>query len=317
MSRYFSSQVSRLTPYTPGEQPKDQQYVKLNANESPYPPSPGVAAALNAREAAGLRLYGDAAARELKEALARQYKVEPENVFVANGSDEALNFAFLSYATDGRGVAFADFTYSFYPVFCDLYHIPAQIVPLREDFTLVPEDYYGLNKTIVITNPNAPTGLAISRDQVEGIVKANPDSVVVIDEAYVDFGGESSVALTKRYPNLLVVQVPVHGRGPAGLRHRGRRPDPGPGDHQVFHQPLQREQPHHEGRNYRPGGAGLLRRELQKNHGDPGVHRPGAGEAGLHRPALQDQLPLCQEGGSGRQGPVPGAEGAGGAHPPL
>ena len=112
MSRYFSSQVSQLTPYTPGEQPKDKQYVKLNANESPYPPSPGVAAALNAKEAAGLRLYGDAAARELKEALARQYKVEPENVFVANGSDEALNFAFLSYATDGRGVAFADFTYT-------------------------------------------------------------------------------------------------------------------------------------------------------------------------------------------------------------
>ena len=218
MSRYFSSQVSRLTPYTPGEQPKDQQYVKLNANESPYPPSPGVAAALNAREAAGLRLYGDAAARELKEALARQYKVEPENVFVANGSDEALNFAFLSYATDGRGVAFADFTYSFYPVFCDLYHIPAQIVPLREDFTLVPEDYYGLNKTIVITNPNAPTGLAISRDQVEGIVRANPDSVVIIDEAYVDFGGESSVALTKRYSNLLVVQTYSKSRSMAGAR---------------------------------------------------------------------------------------------------
>ena len=115
-------------------------------------------------------------------------------------------------------MAFADFTYSFYPVFCDLYHIPAQIVPLREDFTLVPEDYYGLNKTIVITNPNAPTGLAISRDQVEGIVRANPDSVVIIDEAYVDFGGESSVALTKRYSNLLVVQTYSKSRSMAGAR---------------------------------------------------------------------------------------------------
>ena len=218
MSRFFSESHSRLSPYTPGEQPRDRQYVKLNANESPYPPSSGVAAALNAREAADLRLYGDAAATELKKALARQYGVEKENVFVANGSDEALNFAFLAYATDGRGAAFADFTYSFYPVFCDLYHIPAQVIPLKEDFSLDPKDYYGLNKTIVIANPNAPTGLALTRDQVEGIAAANPDSVVVVDEAYVDFGGESSIPLTGRYENLLVVQTFSKSRSMAGAR---------------------------------------------------------------------------------------------------
>ena len=192
--------------------------MKLNANESPYPPSPGVAAALNAREAAGLRLYSDATAMELKTALASQYGVGPENVFVSNGSDEALNFAFLAYATDGRGAAFADLTYSFYPVFCDLYHIQADVIPLKEDFTLDPRDYYGRNQTIVIANPNAPTGLALSRDEMEEIVKANPDSVVVVDEAYVDFGGESCVPLTQKYPNLLVVQTYSKSRSMAGAR---------------------------------------------------------------------------------------------------
>ena len=218
MSQFFSGQLSQLAPYTPGEQPKDKNYVKLNANESPYPPSPGVAAALNAREVAGLRLYSDATAMELKTALASQYGVGPENVFVSNGSDEALNFAFLSYATDGRGAAFADLTYSFYPVFCDLYHIQADVIPLKEDFTLDPRDYYGRNQTIVIANPNAPTGLALSRDEVGGIVRANPDAVVVVDEAYVDFGGESAVPLTARYPNLLVVQTFSKSRSMAGAR---------------------------------------------------------------------------------------------------
>ncbi len=218
MSTFFSSQLKNLAPYTPGEQPQDQQYVKLNTNESPYPPSAGVIAALNNKEAADLRLYSDPECKELKKALAGYYGVEPENVYVGNGSDEALNFAFLSYATDGRGVAFADITYGFYPVFADLYHIPVQIVPLKPDFSIDPKDYYGLNKTIVIANPNAPTGLALSRDEMEGIIKANPDSVVVVDEAYVDFGAESCVELTKTYPNLLVVQTYSKSRSMAGAR---------------------------------------------------------------------------------------------------
>ena len=218
MSTFFSSQLKNLAPYTPGEQPQDQQYVKLNTNESPYPPSAGVIAALNDKEAADLRLYSDPECKELKKALAGYYGVEPENIYVGNGSDEALNFAFLSYATDGRGVAFADITYGFYPVFADLYHIPVQIVPLKSDFSIAPKDYYGLNKTIVIANPNAPTGLALSRDEMEGIIKANPDSVVVVDEAYVDFGAESCVELTKTYPNLLVVQTYSKSRSMAGAR---------------------------------------------------------------------------------------------------
>lgn len=218
MSTFFSSQLKNLAPYTPGEQPQDQQYVKLNTNESPYPPSAGVIAALNDKEASDLRLYSDPECKELKKALADYYKVEPENIYVGNGSDEALNFAFFSYATDGRGVAFADITYGFYPVFADLYHIPVQIVPLKSDFSIAPEDYYGLNKTIVIANPNAPTGIALSRDAIEGIVKANPDSVVVVDEAYVDFGAESCVELTKTYPNLLVVQTYSKSRSMAGAR---------------------------------------------------------------------------------------------------
>ena len=218
MSTFFSGALKNLAPYTPGEQPQDQQYVKLNTNESPYPPSAGVITALNAKEASDLRLYSDPECKELKKALADYYKVEPENIYVGNGSDEALNFAFLSYATDGRGVAFADITYGFYPVFADLYHIPVQIVPLKSDFSIAPEDYYGLNKTIVIANPNAPTGMALSRDAIEGIVKANPDSVVVVDEAYVDFGAESCVELTKIYPNLLVVQTYSKSRSMAGAR---------------------------------------------------------------------------------------------------
>ena len=173
-----------------------------------------MAAALNAREAAGLRLYSDATAMELKTALASQYGVGPENVFVSNGSDEALNFAFLAYATDGRGAAFADLTYSFYPVFCDLYHIQADVIPLKEDFTLDPRDYYGRNQTVVIANPNAPTGLALSRDEIEGIVKANPDSVVVIDEAYVDFGGGELRAPHQEVPPICWWSRPTPSPGP-------------------------------------------------------------------------------------------------------
>ena len=218
MSQFLNGALRRLTPYTPGEQPRNQAYIKLNTNESPYPPSPGVLAALNRAEGENLRLYSDPEAVELREALAARYRVERESVFVANGSDEALSFAFLAYAADGRGAAFADITYGFYPVFAELYHIPVRIVPLKEDFTLDPEDYYGLHRTIVIANPNAPTGLALSRAQVEGILQANPDCVVVLDEAYVDFGGESCVSLTGRYPNLLVVQTYSKSRSMAGAR---------------------------------------------------------------------------------------------------
>ena len=217
MSRFLSGALRQLAPYVPGEQPHQRRYIKLNTNESPYPPAPGVLRAVGV-EAADLRLYPDPEARELKAALAARHHVGPENIFVGNGSDEVLNFAFLAFASDGRGATFADITYGFYPVFCGLYHIPTRIVPLRENFTLNPEDYYGLGRTIVLANPNAPTGLALSRTQVEEIVKANQDSVVIVDEAYVDFGGESCVELTRHYDNLLVVQTFSKSRSLAGAR---------------------------------------------------------------------------------------------------
>ena len=156
MSQFLNGALRRLTPYTPGEQPRNQAYIKLNTNESPYPPSPGVLAALNRAEGENLRLYSDPEAVELREALAARYGVERENVFVANGSDEALSFAFLAYAADGRGVAFPDISYGFYAVFARLYGIPVRQVPLRADFRLVPEDYNHLHRTIVLANPNAP-----------------------------------------------------------------------------------------------------------------------------------------------------------------
>ena len=218
MSQFLNGALRRLTLYTPGEQPRNQAYIKLNTNESPYPPSPGVLAALNRAEGENLRLYSDPEAVELREALAARYRVERESVFVANGSDEALSFAFLAYAADGRGVAFPDISYGFYAVFARLYGIPVRQVPLRADFRLAPEDYNHLHRTIVLANPNAPTGLALSRDEVEGIVRANPDAVVVVDEAYVDFGGESCVPLINEYENLLVVQTFSKSRQLAGAR---------------------------------------------------------------------------------------------------
>ena len=218
MSQFLNGALRRLTPYTPGEQPRNQAYIKLNTNESPYPPSPGVLAALNRAEGENLRLYSDPEAVELREALAARYGVERENVFVANGSDEALSFAFLAYAADGRGVAFPDISYGFYAVFARLYGIPVRQVPLRADLRLVPEDYNHLHRTIVLANPNAPTGLALSRDEVEGIVRANPDAVVVVDEAYVDFGADSAASLVDRYDNLLVVMTYSKSRSMAGAR---------------------------------------------------------------------------------------------------
>ena len=214
MSRFFTARYAALVPYTPGEQPQDKQYVKLNTNESPFPPSPGVAEAA-AREAANCRLYSDPESRAVSEAFAASLGLRREQVLAVNGSDEALNFAFMAF---GAALAFPDISYGFYPVFAALNHIPYTEIPLREDLRLVPEDYYGLGKMVVIANPNAPTGLALRRDEVEEIVRHNPDSVVLIDEAYVDFGAESAVGLVDRYDNLLVVQTFSKSRSLAGAR---------------------------------------------------------------------------------------------------
>ncbi len=215
MSRFFSRKFDRLTPYTPGEQPVDKPYVKLNTNESPFPPSEKAIAAA-AAEAAQLQLYPDPTCGKLRRALAERYGVTPDRVVVTNGSDEVLNFAFMCYGDDG--VAFPDITYGFYRVFADLYGLDYTEIPLTEDFSVDTEDYKGLNKTIFIANPNAPTGIPLALSQIEEIVAANPDHMVVVDEAYVDFGGESAVPLTEKYDNLLVTGTFSKSRSMAGAR---------------------------------------------------------------------------------------------------
>ena len=214
MSRYFSDRYASLTPYTPGEQPKDMQYVKLNTNESPFPPSPGVARAV-AEQCGKLQLYSDPESAVLRTALAETYGVRPNQVIVTNGSDEVLNFAFMAFADR---LLFPDITYGFYPVFAQLNGIPYEEVPLKEDFSIDYKDYVNQNKTIVIANPNAPTGLSLSLDQIEEIVASNPDHVVIIDEAYVDFGGETAIPLVGKYDNLLVTQTFSKSRSMAGAR---------------------------------------------------------------------------------------------------
>lgn len=216
MSRFLAKKYRTLDAYVPGEQPRDKRYIKLNTNEFPYPPAPDVIAAVDANVVSDLRLYSDPTAKILKESLAKYYGVGAENVFVSNGSDESLNFAFACFFEDG--VAFADLTYGFYSVFADLYGIDAKIIPLDSDFSIVPEDYMALDRGAVIANPNAPTGKALPLSDIERIVASNPDRVIVIDEAYVDFGGESAIRLTKKYDNLLVCMTYSKSRGMAGAR---------------------------------------------------------------------------------------------------
>lgn len=216
MSRFLNEQYRTVEAYTPGEQPRDMQYIKLNTNESPYPPAPAVAAAMSGEQVELLRLYSDPTARGLKEKLAGLYGVKPENVFVSNGSDEVLNFAFMAFG--GKGAAFPDITYGFYAVFAELYGIPAEIIPLEADFSLNYRKYCGKNKLIVIANPNAPTGMAIPLHQIEQILRTNSDSLVVIDEAYVDFGGKTALPLIEKYDNLLVTRTYSKSRCLAGGR---------------------------------------------------------------------------------------------------
>ena len=216
MSRFLKEQLQALDAYTPGEQPRDMQYIKLNTNESPYPPAPSVVEAMNAEQVELLRLYSDPTARGLKEKLAELYAVKPENVFVSNGSDEILNFAFLAFGEDG--VVFPEISYGFYEVFCDLYALEQEKIPLQADFSLDHREYCGKNKMVVIANPNAPTGMSISLGQIEEILKSNSDNVVVIDEAYVDFGGETALPLLEAYDNLLITRTFSKSRCLAGGR---------------------------------------------------------------------------------------------------
>ena len=217
MSRFFSAKYASLTPYVPGEQPKQAKYVKLNTNESPFAPPQSVVKAVE-EEGKKLHLYSDPESAALTEKTAEMLGVKKSQVLMTNGSDEALNFAFMAFCDEKHPIAFADITYGFYPVFAQLNNIPYEIIPLKDDFSIDHNDYVGLGKNIVIANPNAPTGKALTPAQIEEIVKSNPENVVIIDEAYVDFGGESVVPLVDKYDNLLVTQTFSKSRSLAGGR---------------------------------------------------------------------------------------------------
>lgn len=217
MSRFLNEKFSSLEAYTPGEQPKDMKYIKLNTNESPFSPSAGVLSAVNKDEVAKLRLYPDPEASDLKKAIAELYGVGKDNVFISNGSDEILNFTFMAFFDD-KGVVFPEISYGFYKVYADLYRIDYKMIPLCDDFSINYKDYLGTGKNVVIANPNAPTGMTLSVSEIEEIVATNRDAIVLIDEAYVDFGGESCVALTKKYDNLIVCCTYSKSRSLAGAR---------------------------------------------------------------------------------------------------
>lgn len=216
MSRFLSENLSKMVAYTPGEQPQDKGYIKLNTNESPFEPSKKVVEGINGQAVKRLRLYSDPQCKKLKQKLASVYGVEEKNVFVSNGSDETLNFIFMAYGQ--KGVAYADVTYGFYSVFADLYQLESVVIPLKDDFSLDTKAFCGQNKLIVIASPNAPTGIEVSKDQIISILESNKDSVVVIDQAYVDFGGEDLCQLTKKYSNLICVYTFSKSRSMAGAR---------------------------------------------------------------------------------------------------
>lgn len=219
MSRFLSQAASQLSPYTPGEQPQDMRYIKLNTNENPYPPSPEVVAAIRSFDAHSLRLYPDPTAAEFRAAMADDYGLKPEQVFAGAGSDEVLGYAFMAFHDRGDKVYFPDITYGFYQVYADLCGLCATKIPLREDFTIDVEDYFGLDGSIFIANPNAPTGICLSTDEIRQILQQNRDRLVVIDEAYIDFArGGSCVKLIHEYDNLLVVQTFSKSRSLAGMR---------------------------------------------------------------------------------------------------
>jgi histidinol-phosphate aminotransferase len=218
VSRYWTPLASALEPYVPGEQPKDKTYIKLNTNENPYPPSPKALEAMKEAANADLRLYPDPTCEELVQAAANYYGLSPKQTFAGNGSDELLAFAFAAFFDPARPVLFPDITYSFYKVYAKLCGITPKLIPLDEQFQVPIDQFAGDHGGMILPNPNAPTAILIPLDQVRKLLEANPDRVVIIDEAYIDFGGESAVKLVPEYPNLLVIQTLSKSRSLAGLR---------------------------------------------------------------------------------------------------
>ena len=217
MSKFLNNKLSKLDPYVPGEQPKDQKYIKLNTNESPFPPSK-LAIEYATKQASEVMLYPDPDCTELVFELAKTYSVSPKQVIVTNGSDEVLNFAFMCYCDKNTQAIFPDLTYGFYKVFASLNGAPYKTLPLNSDFTVKIDDYLSEKGVIFLANPNAPTGIALGLSDIEKILSSNPNRVVVIDEAYVDFGAESAVNLVDKYDNLLVTQTFSKSRSMAGAR---------------------------------------------------------------------------------------------------
>ena len=218
MSRFFTESLKALQPYVPGEQPQDMQYIKLNTNESPFPASPKAVAAINGEEVSRLYLYSDPDCKALIAAIAKRYGLQPEQVTVGNGSDEVLWFALRAFCDENTPLAYNDITYGCYKTWCSMLNVPSKILRLQEDYSVDLSLYRGLDSTIMITNPNAPTGLCLTVQEIEGVLQENPDHVVIVDEAYVDFGGESCVGLIDKYDNLLVVQTCSKSRSLAGAR---------------------------------------------------------------------------------------------------
>lgn len=218
MNTNWEENVRRVVPYTPGEQPKETDVIKLNTNENPYPPAPAVRKILDEFDVSRMRLYPAPDADVLVNAIAGTYFVKPSQVFVGVGSDDVISMAFMTFFNSDKPIFFPDITYSFYDVWADVYRIPYETKPLRSDFTIDPEDYKKPNGGIIFPNPNAPTGVLESVEMIEDIVRANPDSVVMIDEAYIDFGGKSCLPLIEKYDNLLVIQTFSKSRSMAGMR---------------------------------------------------------------------------------------------------
>lgn len=216
--RFWSARIQDMEGYVPGEQPKDKKYIKLNTNENPYPPSPRVWEAISQVKPEDLRLYPDPECLELRTVLAEQNGLSPDQVFVGNGSDEVLAFSFLAFMDENTPAVFPDITYSFYPVYAAFFGNNARVVPVKEDFTLPLEEFKKNDGTLIITNPNAPTGIGLPLFEIAELCRTNPDHVVIVDEAYVDFGGESAVSLLKDFENLLIIQTCSKARSLAGMR---------------------------------------------------------------------------------------------------
>src|SRR5690625_4160394 len=218
MNKFWSSMAKRAEPYIPGEQINKENIIKLNTNENPYPPSPKVIDAISKEVGDQLRLYPSPTMDRLRASIANYYDVNDQNVFIGNGSDEILAFSFMAFFEPGKPILFPDITYSFYPVYAKVFDIPYNTVPLRKDFTIETEAFFGSQGGVIFPNPNAPTSLYLGLQDIEKIIQQNKDQVVIVDEAYVDFATESAVSLTKKYDNLLVIQTMSKSRALAGLR---------------------------------------------------------------------------------------------------